>query len=90
VNVVDSSGWLEYFGDGPNAEAFAEPLAQPAELVVPAISIFEVFKRVSGMTSGLQALQPCSTPLSWEHCRDERHGPVVAQAAKLVAFEWVR
>lgn len=46
MNVVDSSGWLEYFADGPNAEAFAEPLAQPEELVVPAISIFEVFKRV--------------------------------------------
>jgi toxin FitB len=46
LNVVDSSGWLEYFGDGPNAEAFAEPLEQLGELVVPAISVFEVFKRV--------------------------------------------
>jgi len=57
LNVVDSSGWLEYFADGPNAEAFAEPLAQPEELVVPAISIFEVFKRVLQQRDETAALQ---------------------------------
>jgi toxin FitB len=46
VNVVDSSGWLEYFGDGPNADFFAGPLSDASELLVPAISIYEVFKRV--------------------------------------------
>ena len=45
MNVVDSSAWLEYFGDGPNASVFAEPIEQPAELVVPALTLFEVFKR---------------------------------------------
>ena len=44
MNVVDSSAWLEYFADGPNAEAFAEPLRDIAALVVPAITIYEVFK----------------------------------------------
>jgi toxin FitB len=57
LNVVDSSGWLEYFGDGPNAEAFAEPLAQPEELIVPAISIFEVFKRVLQQRDETAAIQ---------------------------------
>ncbi|MFO8003915.1 type II toxin-antitoxin system VapC family toxin [Thioalkalivibrio sp.] len=57
MNVVDSSGWLEYFGDGPNAEAFAEPLAKPEELVVPAISIFEVFKRVLQQRDETAAIQ---------------------------------
>lgn len=57
MNVVDSSGWLEYFADGPNAEAFAEPLAQPEELVVPTISIFEVFKRVLQQRDETAALQ---------------------------------
>jgi toxin FitB len=45
VNVVDSSGWLEYLSDGPNAHHFAEPLLQPDALVVPVISVYEVFKR---------------------------------------------
>ena len=46
MNVVDSSGWLEYFGNGRNAEFFAAPLSDAATLLVPAISIYEVFKRV--------------------------------------------
>ncbi len=46
MNVVDSSGWLEYFADGPNAEFFAPAIENVSELVVPSISIYEVFKRV--------------------------------------------
>jgi predicted nucleic acid-binding protein len=46
VNVVDSSGWLEYFADGPNAAKFATPIEDTARLVVPTISILEVFKRL--------------------------------------------
>ena len=42
--VVDSSGWLEYFADGPNAEVFAGLVVDPANLVVPSITLFEVFK----------------------------------------------
>ena len=46
MNVVDSSAWLEYFADGPNAGEFAELIADIEELVVPAITLFEVFKRI--------------------------------------------
>ena len=46
MNVVDSSGWLEYFADGPNAASFAKPIEATAKLIVPTLSIFEVFKRV--------------------------------------------
>ena len=46
MNIVDSSGWLEYFADGPNASVFAKILRRPHELIVPVISIYEVFKRV--------------------------------------------
>jgi len=46
MNVVDSSGWLEYFADGPNADFFASAIENTEELVVPSISIYEVFKRV--------------------------------------------
>ncbi len=46
MNVVDSSAWLEYFADGPNASYFAEPIEDVEALVVPTLSLFEVFKRV--------------------------------------------
>lgn len=46
MNVVDSSGWLEYFANGTNAEFFAPAIEDVDELIVPAISIYEVFKRV--------------------------------------------
>ena len=46
MNVVDSSAWLEYFADGPNAGEFAEPIADTGQLVVPSITLFEVFTRV--------------------------------------------
>lgn len=46
MNVVDSSAWLEYFADGPNAGEFAEAIADTERLVVPGITLFEVFKRV--------------------------------------------
>lgn len=46
MNVVDSCGWLEYFAAGPNADFFADALETTAELVVPTVTIYEVFKRV--------------------------------------------
>ena len=46
MNVVDSSAWLEYFADGPNAAFFAAAIEQTKKLLVPALTIYEVFKRV--------------------------------------------
>lgn len=46
MNVVDSSGWLEYFGDGPNAGFFTKAIEATTALVVPTVSLYEVFKRV--------------------------------------------
>ena len=59
MNVVDSSGWLAYFAGGKNANAFAAPIEDTARLVVPTLSLFEVFKRVlqqRGEPSALQAV----------------------------------
>ncbi len=58
MNVVDSCAWLEFFADGPNAGEFARPLADRASLVVPTITIYEVFKvvcRQRGEDAALQA-----------------------------------
>jgi toxin FitB len=57
VNVVDSCGWLEFLADGPNAGFFASPLAEVSTLVVPTISVFEVFKRVLVQRGEGDALQ---------------------------------
>jgi predicted nucleic acid-binding protein len=57
MNVVDSSGWLEYFADGPNAAVFAKPIEATRSLVVPTLSLFEVFKRVTHQRSEDEALR---------------------------------
>jgi predicted nucleic acid-binding protein len=57
VNVVDSSGWLEYLADGANAAFFAPAIERAADLLVPTLSIFEVFKRVLQQRDESQALQ---------------------------------
>lgn len=57
MNVVDSSGWLEYFADGRNASFFADALENTEELVVPTLSLYEVFKRVLQQRSEHEALQ---------------------------------
>ena len=46
MNLIDSSGWLEYFADGPAAGFFAPVNERPKGLVVPTLSLYEVFKRV--------------------------------------------
>ena len=58
MNIVDSSGWLAYFADEPNAKHFLTPLHDSASLVVPTVTIYEVFKvvlRESGENDALQA-----------------------------------
>jgi len=57
VNVVDSSGWLEYFAGGPNANFFAKPIEATAELVVPTLSLYEVFKKIAQQRGEGDALQ---------------------------------
>ena len=51
-----SLGWLEYLADGPNADFFASSTAT-ADLLVPTLSLYEVFKRVLQQRSEDDALQ---------------------------------
>jgi predicted nucleic acid-binding protein len=46
MNVVDSSGWLEYFADTPRAKLFAKAIENVDDLVVPVATVYEVFKKV--------------------------------------------
>lgn len=57
MNVVDSSGWLEYFADGDNADFFGPAIEDTKNLLVPVICIYEVFKRIlqqNGITEAQQ------------------------------------
>jgi len=59
MNVVDSSGWLEYFANGLNAAFFAPAIEDATDLLVPSIALYEVFKRIyqqRGEDAALQAI----------------------------------
>ncbi len=58
LNIVDSSAWIEYFVDGPNASFFAKPIKDVESLLVPPVMILEVYRfvlRQRGRESALQA-----------------------------------
>lgn len=63
MNVVDSSAWLEYFGDGPNAAEFAIAIESPDSLLVPTLALFEVFKRTCQLKDESAALETAAVML---------------------------
>jgi predicted nucleic acid-binding protein len=85
MNVVDSSGWLEYFADGPNAEFFAPAIEDVATLLVPTISIYEVFKRVLQQRGEGEALQAAAMMAQGQEIALDTS--LALEAAKLSAEE---
>jgi len=57
VNLVDSSGWLEYFADGKNASFFAPAIENTKLLLVSSINCYEVFKRIAQQRDENAAMQ---------------------------------
>ena len=57
MNVVDSSAWLEYFAGGVNAEFFAAAIEDTGDLIVPTLSLHEVFKTILQQRTEDEALQ---------------------------------
>ncbi len=57
MNLVDTSGWMEYFFEGKNASFFSSPIEDIAELIVPAVCLYEVFKKVNQAAGEARALQ---------------------------------
>jgi len=68
MNIVDSSGWLEYFAEGGNAEFFAPAIEDTKNLLVPVICMYEVFKKLL-QQSGLNEAQV--------HVSDMKQGKIV-------------
>ena len=77
MNVVDSSGWLEFFADGVNAEQFAQPLSDLEQLIVPSISVFEVFRVVCRQRGEEQALQAAALM---------QHGRIIELSSSLALY----
>lgn len=57
MNLVDTSGWIEYFFEGNNASYFAEPIEDTINLTVPVVCLYEVFKKVNQVADEARALQ---------------------------------
>jgi len=68
MNIVDSSGWLEYFAEGSNAKFFAPAIEDTKNLLVPVICLYEVFKKLL-QQSGLNEAQI--------HVSDMKQGKIV-------------
>ena len=81
MNVVDSSAWLEYLADGPNAGRFASPIEKPDELVVPSICLLEVFKRVLQQRDEQSALQ--AVAVMYQGSIQDLTGEIAIAAAQL-------
>ena len=63
-NVVDSSGWIEYLSGSGRADLYSEAVEDSANLIVPIISIYEVFKRFLRDGNESEALQAAGTMIS--------------------------
>lgn len=57
MNLVDTSGWIEYFFGEINSSYFAEPIENTSILIVPVVCLYEVFKKVNQVADEAQALQ---------------------------------
>lgn len=57
MNLVDTSGWIEYFFSGHNVAYFTSPIEAIDDLIVPVICLYEVFKNVNIVGNQAQALQ---------------------------------
>ena len=57
MNVVDSSAWLSYFAGDKNAGLFAKPIEAIDELLVPSITVTEVFKCIMRQKAENEALE---------------------------------
>ena len=83
MSIVDSSGWLEYFADGKNASFFEAPILRTAELIVPSISLYEVFKRVYQQRGESEAL--VAVALMQQGSVDDLDATLALSAARIAA-----
>ena len=54
--LVDSSGWLEFFMNGPLASTYAQHFKHPNDILTPSIVLYEVYKVIKRQRSEEEAL----------------------------------
>ncbi len=57
MNLVDSSGWLEYLAEGKNAKLFAPAIEKTDELIVSTINLYEIYKKILSVKDEHSAIQ---------------------------------
>ncbi len=83
MNIVDSSGWLEYFANGTNANFFSKPIEDTESLIVPTISLYEVFKRILQQFDETESLNAIAFMQSGEVI--DLSSPIALHAARISA-----
>jgi len=83
MNIVDSSGWLEYFANATNADFFSQPIEDTDSLIVPTISIYEVFKRILQQRDETEALNAIAFMQSGKII--DLSSPIALHAARISA-----
>ena len=81
LNVIDSSAWLEYLSGSDRADLYAEAIENVENLIVPIISVYEVFKRVLRDRNESDALQVVGSMISGRVIEIDL--PLSLEAAKL-------
>jgi predicted nucleic acid-binding protein len=82
-HVVDSSGWIEYLGNGPKAGSFAPYLENSEGLLLPTIVVYEVYKKLIRVHEATLAEQFLSQAFSFDAREIVIDIPVAALAAKI-------
>ena len=80
--VVDSTGWVEFLGNGPKADAFAKYLEHPQSVLLPTIVVYEVYKKILREQGQNLAERFLSHALSFHEREVPLDVPLAALAAK--------
>jgi predicted nucleic acid-binding protein len=82
-HVVDSSGWVEYLGNGPKADAFAEYLEDPENLLLPTVVVYEVYKKLLREQTVMLAEKFLSTAFNFQEREITLDVSLAASAARM-------
>ncbi len=84
MNLVDTSGWIEYFFAGTNVDYFADPIEDTEKLIVPVVCLYEVFKKVSAVADEAKGLRSVA---QMKQGRVVDLGEEIALRAALISLE---
>jgi toxin FitB len=85
--VVDSSGWIEFFANGPKAEAYGRYLKNPDNIFTPPIVVYEVYKKVK-RERGEETAKLCLAQIEKTHIVPLDHALAVRAADLSLEFSF--